>query len=165
MRAIARFRQYADLMLAIDARRRELGMTMLELDARSGLPLGYSGKLFTDPTKANAKTLGRMSLGLILQALDVEMVLVRSAAPQGTKTELDQIDNTSSVSDRMRKLGSAGGKRWVESRTREQVIRSITKARRARWDKHKAEKRQERLRAVRRAERERKAQEAAHAEA
>ncbi|MGA9214966.1 MAG: hypothetical protein WBD78_07360 [Methylocella sp.] len=64
---------YTELRKLLDARRRELGMTMCELDYVSGVQEGYSGKIF-GPTQV--RCFGPVSLGLILQALKVKIALV-----------------------------------------------------------------------------------------
>lgn len=63
-------RQYLDLIMALDQRRRAIPMTMMDIDARSGLQEGYSAKLF-----CGKRHLGHLSLGLLLETLGVELVL------------------------------------------------------------------------------------------
>ncbi|MGB6327142.1 MAG: hypothetical protein WBG11_15580 [Methylocella sp.] len=63
---------YTELRKLLDARRRELGMTMCELDYVSGVQEGYSAKLF-----CGMRNLGWLSTGLILQALRVKIALVK----------------------------------------------------------------------------------------
>lgn len=62
---------YEQLTKALDGRRRQLGMTMLELDDKSGMQDGYSAKLF-----CHRRHLGPLSLPLMLQTLGVELLLV-----------------------------------------------------------------------------------------
>ena len=61
---------YAQLIEAFDARRRELGFSQLELDEFTGLPDGYSGKLI-----AMNRNMGRLSFGLMIDALGLELVV------------------------------------------------------------------------------------------
>jgi hypothetical protein len=65
-------RDYPSLRKALDARRRELGWTMLELDHRSGLQDGYSAKLL-GPN--GSRHFGKMSFEVMLAALGVEIVV------------------------------------------------------------------------------------------
>lgn len=73
--AITTIRTYDDLRLAIDARRREKGLTMLDLDAVTGLTDGYSAKLC-----CGMRHFGSLSFGLVLQALGMELVVRQRAA-------------------------------------------------------------------------------------
>lgn len=68
-------RDYPGLRKALDARRRELGWTMLELDHRAGWQDGYSAKLL-GPN--GSRHFGQMSLEVMLAALGVELVLCPS---------------------------------------------------------------------------------------
>jgi hypothetical protein len=63
-------RDYAELIQYLDARRRQLGMTMVDLDYKSGLQEGYAAKLI-----CGMKTLGPVSLPLMLQTLGLEILL------------------------------------------------------------------------------------------
>jgi hypothetical protein len=67
---IAIIRDYSDLRQAIACRRKSLGLPQLELDQITGLPDGYQGKL-----ECGMRSFGALSLGLVLQALGVELVL------------------------------------------------------------------------------------------
>lgn len=62
-------RDYTELRIAVAARRNELGIPQRELDEIAGLPEGYQGKL-----EAGVRSFGSLSLPLILQALDCELV-------------------------------------------------------------------------------------------
>ena len=64
---------YADLIAALRARADEIGATRLQIDAASGLPEGYAGKLF-GPSKM--RCLGKISLGPVLGALGLKLVAV-----------------------------------------------------------------------------------------
>jgi hypothetical protein len=65
-----RCQNYAQLIEAFDARRRELGFSQLELDARAGWADGYAGKLI-----AMNRNVGRLSFGLMVDALGLEIVV------------------------------------------------------------------------------------------
>jgi predicted transcriptional regulator len=67
---IAIVRSYDDLRQAIATRRKSLGLAQLELDHITGLPDGYQGKI-----ECGMRHFGALSLGLVLQALGVELVL------------------------------------------------------------------------------------------
>jgi hypothetical protein len=66
----ATIKSYADLVSSLAHIRVERGLSQLELDERTGLPSGYAGK-----QEAAVRSYGPLSLGLTLQALDVELVL------------------------------------------------------------------------------------------
>lgn len=61
------------LRKALAYRRHELGLKQLELDELSGCQSGYCGKL-----EAGIKNLGPVSMPAMLEALGLEMVLMRS---------------------------------------------------------------------------------------
>jgi hypothetical protein len=65
-----RCQNYAALIKAFDQRRCELGFSQLELDARAGWADGYAGKLI-----AMNKNMGRLSFGLMVDALGLEIVV------------------------------------------------------------------------------------------
>jgi hypothetical protein len=76
-RALATVTDYEEMIAAIRARMRELGITNETVDAITGLPAGYTGKLIA----GNAtKNMGRMSFGAILQALALRLIVVEDAA-------------------------------------------------------------------------------------
>jgi hypothetical protein len=64
-------RSYGQLREAINARRKQLGLTMLELDEKSGCQSGYSAKLI-----CGDKNFGPMSMDAILGALQMDIVLI-----------------------------------------------------------------------------------------
>jgi hypothetical protein len=68
---IDRARTYDELRKLIDARRRKLGLTMLDLDVDAGLQDGYSSKLMV-----GIRNFGPKSLEAVLKALGVEIKLV-----------------------------------------------------------------------------------------
>lgn len=63
-------RDYHSLVEALDDRRKELGLPMLAVDFASGCQDGYTAKLI-----AGRRTLGPVSLGLLLEALGVELLM------------------------------------------------------------------------------------------
>lgn len=76
-RLLAIARSYDDLHAAIIARVDELEPTRLTLDAATGLPDGYCGKLLG---RSKVKVFGLLSLGALLEALG--LVLVVAEDPQ-----------------------------------------------------------------------------------
>ena len=69
---------YPELRAALNSRRVELGMTMLDVDARAGLSDGFSARLLSKPKSARAvykRNLGPVSLPLVLGALKVRLRL------------------------------------------------------------------------------------------
>jgi hypothetical protein len=74
--AALRVNTYPDLLRQLDRRRRELGLRMADVDAKSGVQDGYSAKLFV-----GIRGFGPMSLSAILGALQCDLIIVpRSAA-------------------------------------------------------------------------------------
>ena len=76
-RTLAVVREYDELIAAVRARMEELEMTFDILDHRSGVQVGYSAKVL-GPTPS--KRFGPVSLGCILGALRMKMVLVDDPA-------------------------------------------------------------------------------------
>jgi hypothetical protein len=69
-RAAIRCKDYPELLWALDARRRQMGLTMEAFDERSGLTGGYSAKLF-----CGMRRFGQMSLPVVLETLGVELLV------------------------------------------------------------------------------------------
>lgn len=65
------FDDYDGLIAAIKRRRQALGLRQLAMDARTGLPDGYQGKL-----ECGAKRFGPLSLHLVLQVLGLKIMVV-----------------------------------------------------------------------------------------
>jgi hypothetical protein len=74
---LATIRDYSDLVAALRARANALDVSRGTIDEVAGLPSGYAGKLLA---LVPSKTLGRVSLGPVLGALGVMLVLVEDAA-------------------------------------------------------------------------------------
>jgi hypothetical protein len=66
---------YDDLIAALRARKDELDISFLELDFIGGLTSGHSSKLLA-PVRPYMKCLGPVSLGLILGALGLRLLVV-----------------------------------------------------------------------------------------
>jgi hypothetical protein len=71
-------RTTSDLRRAIDERRRQLGLTMLELDDAAGTQSGYAAKLLGP---GRMKNFGHMSLAALLGALGLKLVVALEDAP------------------------------------------------------------------------------------
>jgi hypothetical protein len=83
MTVAIRIRNYSELTEALAARRRSLGLRQLDLDEKSGLMSGYSGKI-----EAGIRKLGYISLPNLLAALDADLLLCprSGAAPVEART-------------------------------------------------------------------------------
>jgi hypothetical protein len=78
-RPIAVVRSYDDLRIALRAWCASIGMTRVELDEQAGLADGHSGKLLSPRA---VKTFGRVSLGRILAATGLVLVLAMDVDAQ-----------------------------------------------------------------------------------
>jgi hypothetical protein len=81
-RQIAIIKNYDQLRMAISEYCTAIGMTREMLDARSGMPDGYSGKLLG---AKGVKRLGPLSLELVLTALGLRLVLTTDPETQPRK--------------------------------------------------------------------------------
>lgn len=68
--------EYGELIEVLRNRASELGLSRLELDERTGLQVGYSGKLLG---AGHVRTLGPLSMGLMLQALGLKLAVISSS--------------------------------------------------------------------------------------
>jgi hypothetical protein len=91
MTAGLRIRDYGQLQQAIAARRRQLGLRQLEADEKSGLQLGYFGKI-----ECGFRKLGDLSLPMILCALDADLYLV----PRSETTPVERRGLSAESADR-----------------------------------------------------------------
>jgi hypothetical protein len=74
---------YRTLMGALIERKLQLGVTCFELESLGDLPTGYASKLFT-----GRRTLGLVSIGKMLAALNVRLVVVPAGRSQRGLTAL-----------------------------------------------------------------------------
>jgi hypothetical protein len=86
-----RIRDYTQLRQAIAARRRQLGLRQLDLDEKSGLMSGYSGKI-----EAGVRKLGDISMPFLLAGLDCDLLL----APRSAVAPVDHQGLSASSADR-----------------------------------------------------------------
>ncbi len=141
---------FDDLVIAIKERRVSLGISQNELDERAGLASGYVGKIeasLTNPAARNARSLGRESMPLILQALGLELAVVHSGAKAGENDKL-----FSAVlairKKRMSEIGAIGARiKWARMTEPERArymrrmrLAGAAKRRDARRKKRKAER-------------------------
>ena len=73
MRRIAVVHDYAGLVSALRERAEALNISNMTIDLTSGLQSGYTGKVLSLRPK---RQLGRLSLGLMLSTLGVQLVMV-----------------------------------------------------------------------------------------
>jgi hypothetical protein len=87
----------SELRLAIDARRRELGISMRALDDVAGLADGHASKLLGP---SGVKNFGGMSLSSVLSALGLRLVLVSddAAIPAVTRRAMEAIGSAGNTS-------------------------------------------------------------------
>jgi hypothetical protein len=120
------------LRKALAYRRHELGLKQLDLDHLSGIQSGYTGKL-----EAGIKNYGDVSLPAVLEALGVEMVLMRSTRAHGN---LQAITRSCSVILRKNRQerGRRGGLATKESLSPVERSLLASRAAQARWEKAKS---------------------------
>ena len=90
MKVGVRIRDYDQLVGALAARRRALGLRQLDLDEKSGTQTGYVSKI-----EAGIRRLGPLSLPMILAALDCDLLLAprNATAPvEGRQMSADKSD-------------------------------------------------------------------------
>jgi hypothetical protein len=97
---------YKTLMGALEARKKHLGLTNLDIDWLGNLPSGYAGKLF-----CGSRCLGLTSIGKVLKALDVRLVIQPSQTWSDGKA---MPDNMLALKEKRKSWGRKGGlKRWA----------------------------------------------------
>jgi hypothetical protein len=97
---------YETLMGALRERKTHLGLTNLDIDWLGQLPSGYAGKLF-----CGSRTIGLTSIGKILKALDVRLVVQPGQAWSDGKA---MPDNMLALKEKRKSWGRQGGiKRWA----------------------------------------------------
>jgi hypothetical protein len=114
------------LRLAIDARRRELRLTCLDLDYEANLPSGYTSKFL-----CGVRNLGPGALGKVLHVLGVEIALV----PEGMLASARSFSTGSH--QKIRAIAAAGGKARREALSPEARSAIAQKAATTRWSKYK----------------------------
>jgi hypothetical protein len=115
------------LRQAIDARRKELRLTCLDVDSDAGLPSGYFSKYL-----CGSRNLGTGSLDRVLKALGVRILLVPTDSTGGMQASSPHFPKA-----KITKIASFGGKvRWqnVPPEERSALGRKLAQAR---WDKRR----------------------------
>jgi hypothetical protein len=119
---------YDGLRALINARRVELRMRHLDLDHDAGLQSGYSGKIF-----CGMKNFGPLTLGPILDALDVEIVLQPRSA--GSEVKLQENVLRFAHVTRLKNYSTLGGRMRRAQMTDAEWSKFCRKAAKARWAK------------------------------
>jgi hypothetical protein len=119
------------LRKALAYRRHELGLKQLELDELSGCQSGYCGKL-----EAGIKNLGPVSMPAVLEALGLEMVLMRSTRAHGNLQAITRSCSVILKKDRSDK-GRKGGLTTRERLSPLERSLLASRASQARWGKAK----------------------------
>lgn len=146
-RRIAVVTNYDDLIAALRARADELKVTREGLDAVTGLQNGYSAKLLAP---VPIKSLGRVSLGPMLQAMGLAIVLVEDlealARFSGQHSErlrpmpalgTHEIITIQKTRRKLRMMARLGGKKRAEKMTAKQRSKSARFAARVMWRKRR----------------------------
>jgi hypothetical protein len=119
---------YDGLRSLINARRVELRMRHLDLDHDAGLQSGYAGKIF-----CGMKNFGPLTLGPILDALGVDIVLVPRQA--GTEVKLPENVLQFAHVTRLKNYATLGGRMRRAMMTDAEWSKHCRKAGKARWAK------------------------------
>jgi hypothetical protein len=131
-RTLATVIEYEQLIAAVRARMHEIGVTNETMDAITGLPSGYTGKLIA----ANGtKSMGKISFGTIIQGLGLKLIVVEdSAATEKMRPRWRQREKI--VPDKVLAFASTRRATWLFT------SRSGRKAARARAEKLSPDERQ-----------------------
>jgi hypothetical protein len=116
-------RDYEGLRKAIDARRIELRMRLLDLDHDARLQNGYAAKLV-----CGMRNFGPLTLGPILDALDVDIVLMPRQAGTLSKVPFAHVM-------RLQNNAALGGRLRRAQMTQTEWSKFCRKAAKARWAK------------------------------
>lgn len=144
-RRIAVVNGYPGLVSAIRARKAELGMSDRELEEIAGLAPGTTPKYLAPGA---SKTLGQVTLGRILRALGLELIVSENAEQTAKIAELYTRRNESQVRVKamhsghaqrnglrrfLREIGRIGGKNSRKRIGRRAARKLARRAARARW--------------------------------
>ena len=142
---------YRALMLAIEAKRLDLGIAMATVDDVAGLQDGYYAKMIY-PDTPSGRCAQWATVQLVIQALFGEGFAFQISGGSGVMPGAARIDKGASHKylefrhwrhvDHFRKLGKSGAKALHDSRTPAQRAVAARKAAKARWRKAKKAKRQ-----------------------
>jgi hypothetical protein len=129
---------YESLIAALVARKHELGLSNLDVDEAGGLQSGYFSKLTSDPQSPAFRRMGLVSLGGVLNALDVAIVVTpRKHILSPAK---DAIEANKHKKNRvLSKRGSRGGRMtWTmmsDSKRRKKIAKMCAAAQKARLNR------------------------------
>jgi hypothetical protein len=126
--ALCSARSYAEFRDLVNARRVELLMTHLSVDIEAGLQGGYFGKLM-----CGSRNFGPQTLGPILDALGVDIVLVPRQAGTETKTHENALHFAHII--RLRNNSQLGGRLRRAKMTGAEWSKHCRAAANARWQK------------------------------
>lgn len=131
---VGRVVKFDDLRALIDAHRKAIGVTLLQLDDMAGLQGGYASKL-----ACKAKSYGNMSLPSVLGALGLELWVVRAASAHTRSNIIPNtyVENYRSTRKKIARMGAVAKNAKM---TPEQRRLSARNAAKARWAKVKATK-------------------------
>jgi hypothetical protein len=124
--ALCSARDYGELRALIDARRIELRMKLLDLDHDAGLQNGYAAKLV-----CGMRNFGPLTLGPILDALDVEIALIPRSVGSETKPH-ENVLQFANVT-RLKNNASLGGRISRSRKTDAEWSKFCRKAAKSRW--------------------------------
>jgi hypothetical protein len=130
-------RDYEELRKTIDARRIELRMKLLDLDHDAGLQNGYAAKLV-----CGMRNFGPLTLGPILDALDVDIVLRPRQAGSASRmpfAHVTRLKNNAALGGRLRRAQmtqaewskfcrKAAKARWAKARKSQKLVAQFGKA-------------------------------------
>jgi hypothetical protein len=138
---------YDGLVAALVVRRHELKLSQLELDAISGNPDGWAGKV-----EAHLKRFGMLSLACTLGALGLGMVLVPANRAQLESVSKSWASAESKQKSLRSKRAAKANRAWLAQTTRDERrawARKAARERWRRWREAKAEKAKRERRAKR----------------
>ena len=129
--------EYKHLRELIAARRRELGLRQLEVDDLAGVQSGYTGKI-----ECGLRSMGDMSMGALLGALGLHLIVMRTAGKHQSLT--DQANaSVKATRERVRNRSSLGGKARAKKLSPNQRRADARKAAKERWRKYRVKQARE----------------------
>lgn len=120
--------EYKHLRKLVAARRRELGLSQLDVDDMAGLQSGYTGKL-----ECGTRCFGDLSMGAIFGALGLSLEVIRAAGTYDRKGEELSETAAARLKEKRKSLASKGGRARSYGMTAKQRSDSASKAVRKRW--------------------------------
>jgi hypothetical protein len=118
---------YADLRALVAARRKELGLSQLDVDEIAGVQSGYTGKV-----ECGTRHFGDLSFGAILGALGLTVGVMRAAGAHGNSCDVATA-SIERLKINRKKLSAKGGRATARNLTAEQRRAAARKAAVTRW--------------------------------